>query len=214
MSATTAPKKMTTAELLKNRNTILLEMKLSLEEFAALVTVSYDDRWKSHRWRVQGDERLCYWLHDCSRKRDEGMYSDAEVIEIAYRHFLYIQARQGQMNFCSVYVRDVEEIFVVPQKNYDYVKVNVVKDCLDGLYRYSTAYSINHSGGSAAPSFHSSVTESREDAILTGARQMLESVSKGWQAEQEADKYNPFINKIKNFIEAVEAELRQPSLFG
>lgn len=212
----TKTEKKSIVQNLRERDTLLLDMKLSLEEFAGLVTVRYDERWRWHDWRVQGDERLCYWIYDHidHNKVESSKVPDEKVIEYAYERFRYIQARQGQMNFHSVYVRDVEEIDVIPPKNFNYVKVSVVKDCLDNLYRYSTTFSIAGSGSGSAPSFRSDTTETRIDAVLNGAREVYTALSKSWQAELEAAKYNPFINKIREFIESVEDQIKQPSLFG
>ena len=68
--------------------------------------------------------------------------------------------------------------------------------------------------GSSAPSMHSEITDTRTDAILKGAREMLATLTKGWEAKDEPDKYNPFINKLKKYIEELEGQIRQPSLFG
>lgn len=204
-------------QILAERNTTLLDLKLTLEEFSALVTVRYDDRFGWHDWRVQGNVYLSYWIYDhvIHDREKNAPISEAAVIEAAYRRFCHIQEHRGQMNFNTVYVKDCEVIEVIPRhKTNDYATVSVVKDRLDGLYRYSTDYMAVNGGSSYAPSIHSKVTATRTEAVLCGAREILNSLESGWEAKAEPEKYNPFLNKIKAFIEKIEGEERQPSLFS
>jgi hypothetical protein len=201
-----------------DREAALHKANLTLAEFAGRVSVEYDDRWRWHDWRVRGDESLGFWIYDhiIHDKKDNQMISDAEVVEHAYNRLRAIQERRGQLNSHSMYVRDVEEINLFEPKLPNHAAVRVVKDRIDGLYRYSTSHFVGLGGSSSAPWFgdKEQITETREDAVLKGARYIYESLTESWQAADKPGMYAGNINKIKNFIESIEATIRQPSLFG
>ncbi|HRH40492.1 MAG TPA: hypothetical protein PKY82_02525 [Pyrinomonadaceae bacterium] len=203
-----------TTQILKERETALIDLKISLEEFATNVEVKFDDRWRSYSWRVQGNIDLYYWIYDHHSSRESEILTDAQVIEIAFKYLLAIQARKGQINIHSVYVQNVEEVELLPRKGLQHATVRVVKDRVDGLYRYSTNHYCGNGGGGSAPSTHSKFTQSRHEAILQGAQELIESLTASWQSKDDPATFNPFINKIKKYIENLEAEYRQPSLFG
>lgn len=217
MTTATAEKKQsekTITEILAERPKALVKLAITLEEFTSHVKVTYDDRWNFYDWRVQGDAELYYWIYDCHSSRDKEKLTDAQVIERAFNHLRAIQSRSGQINCHSVYVEDCEDVELLPRRGLEHATVRVVKDRVDGLYRHSTDYWCGSGGGSSAPSMRSEISETRTDAILKGAREILATLTKSWQAKDEPQKYNPFINKLKDFIETVEDQIRQPSLFG
>jgi hypothetical protein len=217
-AAVVAQKDKSLTQILNERHTALLDLKLSLEEFNALVEVSYDERWRWHSWRVEGDINIYYWIYDhiIHNKEHTEMLSDEQVLKCAYKRFCDIQERRGQVNFHNVYVQDCEDIELFPRKNLDHATVRVVKDKVDGLYRFSTDYHVGNGGTSYAPWFGETIEiyKSKNDAILEGARQIISSIEDGWEAKAKPETYNPFINKIQNYIENLKAEIRQPSLFG
>lgn len=214
---TIAQKEKSLLQILAERDEALLDVKLTLEEFTERVTVKRDDRFARSEWRVQGDVELYYWLFDVYESGDFAIMSDSQVIECAYNRFRAIQQRGGQINFHSVYVKDCEDIELVPRKICtEYATVSVVKDRVDGLYRYATRYSVRNGGGSSGARFGdtSQITKTKTDAILKGARQIVASVENDWQAKEQPEKYSSYLNEIKTYIETLESEIRQPSLFG
>lgn len=207
-----------TAEIYAERETALIDARLTLEDFAERVTVEYDERSRWHGWRVEGDKSLWFWIYDhiIHDKEKHPMISDGEVVESAYNRLRAIQERGGQVNIFSVYVQDVEQIHLIEPKLPIHASVNIVKDRVDGLYRFSTSYFVGLGGESSAPWFGEKVkiTETKEQAVLCGARYIVESLTESWQARNEPEVYNPNINKIRKYIENLEGEIRQPSLFG
>lgn len=217
MATATAQTEKPLIQVLRERDTALLDIKLTLEEFEKRITITYDDRFRWRNWRVQGDVHLYYWIYDhiIHDKKSQPLISDAEVIKAAYDRYCQIQERRGQINFQSVYVKECEEVELIPRsKSYEYAVVRVVQDRIDGLYRFSSNYHAVSGGCSYSPSLRSVMVKTRTEAVLCGAREILDSLESGWQAKDEPKKYNPFINKIKTFIEKLEAQERQPSLFG
>jgi hypothetical protein len=208
----------TITEILAERPKALIKLQLTLEEFAERVTVEYDDRCRWHSWRVEGDQSLWFWIYDhiIHDKENHPKISDREAVECAYNRLKAIQERGGQVNIHSVYVQDVEQINLIEPKLPIQASVNIVKDRVDGLYRFSTSFFIGLGGESSAPWFGEKVqiTETKEQAILRGARYILERLTESWQAKDEPGDYNPNINKIKKYIENLEGQIRQPSLFG
>lgn len=198
----------------------MLTLRLTLEEFAARCQARYDERFpRRHSWRVQADEQMNGWIFDVHFDRDEPNPTEDEVIKIAYRRFSDIQARKGQINWHSVYVRDVEKIYVVAPKPggnvyNDTATVEVVQDAVDRTWRWATHYNVNNSGCGSGVWFDGNQAESRESAVLQGAYSILEAVSQGWQYKEDSDTYKTFVNKLTATIQSIEDGIRQPSLFG
>ena len=205
------------AEVMSERETGFINLSLTRLEFAALVEVNYDDRFGCRQWRVRGDEPLYYWLHDVSQNRDQEPLTDAEVISIAYERFRAIQMRGGQVNSNSVYVQDCENIELFPRRDYkEYATVCVVKDRIDGLYRWATSYAVHLGGSGYAPWLGESrnIAATREQAAMLGAREIVAAIERGWEVKANPDKFLPFIRKIQAYIENQEEKQRQPTLFG
>lgn len=155
----TAQEKKSFTQILAERDTALLDVNLTHEEFAERIELTYDDRWRRHSWRVKGDIYLYNWIYDHHQDRDEETLSDAAVIKCAYERLRAIQDRRGQVNFHSVYVKDCENVELFPRKNLDHATVRVVRDRIDRLYRYSTSYHAVNGGGE--PSNTSAVKSSK-----------------------------------------------------
>lgn len=214
-TATIEKKEKSITEIFAVRDTALLEINFTLDEFASHVKLGFEDWGVRKSWRVEGDEDLYLWMHHLHQKRDEEKLSDSRVIEIAYNFFKQFQARKGQVNCGGIYLQGCEDVYVIPRKGLEHATVRVVQDRVDGLYRYSTDYWCGLGGCSSAPSFYySKITKTKTDAILQGAREMLEYITNGWESKDDPGTYNPFLNKIKKFIENLEDTLIQPSLFS
>lgn len=198
-----------------DRDVDLLNLNISVDDFAGMVTITYDDRWKDHHWRVRGDDCLQHWIHDVYSPRDQDLLTDNELISKAYGRFTAIQARRGQMNFNDVYVTGRENVEVAVSKNkFEHATVTIVQDCIDGLWRWATGYWVVNGGASSAPSLTHNIVKTRDDAILAGAEELYERITDGWQYREANDAYRTFVGKIENFISDKKSGVSQPSLFA
>jgi hypothetical protein len=196
----------------------MLEMKLTLEEFAAKCTVSFDDRFRRYEWRVRGDETLGEWIFDVYRDRTLPKYTDDEAIKIAFKRFCDLQNRNGQLNWHSVYVKGVEKVHAVAPKPGGNVAVNtaqiaIVQDSIDKIWRFGFDYFAVNGGCSCGAWFEERKAHTREAAILKGAEYIHKSVTSSWEHNEKKDAYKTFVNKLESFIEEIQSAIRQPSLF-
>lgn len=216
MSATTAAAAKSPEKpfqtLMQDREVELVRLNISLEEFIRHVTVRFDNDY-AHRWRVTGDRFLYHWLYDVYRN-DLTMLSEAQAVKIAYEHLQAIQARKGQVNTNSVYVQDRESVFLSEQRKLEYARVEIVQDRFDGKWRFSTSYTINNGGSSYAPALEYEQFATRNEAIFAGAAELLENITRGWEYRDKPAAYQPTVNRIKESVEQIRDNIRQPSLFG
>lgn len=193
----------------------LITLSISLEEFTKLVTVKHDERSGWCKWRVAGDKRLNYWLHDCVQRPGEPPIQDERsAIATAYNRLTAIQARKGQLNHNSVYMDDSDEVYVVERRHLEYASVRLVQDRVDGLWRWGNGYSVGRGGASCGATFTGNIVSTRDEGILAGAEDIKAGVSTDWGYREGEAVYKIFVNKIENFIGDFKARIMQPSLFS
>lgn len=186
---------------------------MTLGDFNAHSTVSFDTRFHVHDYRLETDAELGEWIFDLNGDPSGEPMSEGLIKAIAYERMVEIRARKGQINRHEIYVEDVEEIECFERFNHNHATIDIVQDRADKKWRFAVGYNLYHTGGGSGISFkRSKVYDTRRDVILAGAKSLLQTAEKLTKGH-EGDKYKPFYNKIKEFVEAREDEIRQPTLF-
>jgi hypothetical protein len=201
----------------------ILASRLSFSEFGKLLKSAAHDGWS---WKVylQG-EPVEQWTLIVRCSPADSMET---VLAEAYQQYLAYVRRQGQINDCFVYVENVEKIRYQPNpKDWrEYAEISVVKDVVDGEWRWATNWQTSKSGAGYAPSWnhHLKSVRTRHEALILAIHELLETFggkrSKSCRAGkgQESGGGATTVRKsIGQMLEAALDELlhgeRQPSLF-